>query len=109
MALPLGADKAVTAVRDNIPAILWLTIALLALWTLRHGRLPTPGEAATGGAAVAVVGLAGSVVPRLAVWVLLALLVAAAIGGAPAISSFIQGFSRSGVTLSLNPGGSTGG
>jgi hypothetical protein len=94
---------------DNVPAILWLSLALIALWAVKNGRLPNPASMATLAAAVGAIVLVGSVVPRLAVWALLALLVAASVGAAPQIAALIAQVQAKGVSISLNPGAQTNG
>ncbi|MHB8420650.1 MAG: hypothetical protein ACYDCL_21470 [Myxococcales bacterium] len=91
---------------DRLPAILWLTLAILALWTFRHGRLPSGPEAALASVAIAGIVLAGSVAPRVVFWLLFAIVIAAVIGGAPAIAKFLTTFK--GVTLA-GPGSTTSG
>jgi hypothetical protein len=111
MAHILGSQHAVTAVRKgdvsgsgNVPAILWLALLLIGVWSVRNGRLPDPRSMGMVVAAVGAIVLVGSVVPRVAVWALFALLFASVIGGAPTIAAFVNSLARNGVTLSLNPG-----
>ena len=89
---------------DNIPAILLISLGLIALWAVRNGRLPSPQSIAMLAATVGFIVLVGSVVPRLAVWTLLALLVASAIGAAGPLSAIIAQAQASGITVALNPG-----
>ncbi len=75
---------------DRTPAILWLTVALIALWSLRNGTLPNVSQALTAAVAIGALVLLGSVVPRFVVWVLLALVVAAALGTSPQLIAFLD-------------------
>lgn len=108
---PRGAVRFVQSpgrASDRTPAILWLTIALLALWTLRNRAIPDAGQALTAAIAIGAVVLLGSVAPRLVVWILLALVVAATLGATPSLIAYLEQFRTRGATLSW-PGGGRGG
>lgn len=85
---------------DRIPAILWLSLGLLALWTVRNRQLPDGRQALTGAVAVGAIVLAGTVAPRVVVWLLLALLVAAAVGAAPQLGAIAAQLQSQGVSIS---------
>jgi hypothetical protein len=86
---------------DRTPAILWLTVALIVLWSLRNGRLPQAGEALIAALGVGLLVLAGSVAPRLVFWLLLALVVAASLGASPQLIAFLEQLrAKGGATLS---------
>ncbi len=85
---------------DRTPAILWLTIALLALWSLRNGSLPNAAQALTAAIGIGILVLAGSVLPRFIFWVLFALVVAAALGASPQLIALLDDLRRRGATLS---------
>lgn len=84
---------------DRTPAILWLTIALLVIWSLRNGVLPNAAQTLTAAVAIGALVLLGSVAPRLVFWLLLALVVAAALGASPQIIAFLDQIRTRGATL----------
>lgn len=85
---------------DRTPAILWLTLALLALWSLRNGALPNAGQALTAAIGIGILVLLGSVLPRFVFWVLFALVVAAALGASPQLIALLEQIRQRGATLS---------
>ncbi len=76
---------------DRIPAILWISAAILALLAIRQGHWPSANQVGVMLAGVAVVVLAGSFAPRVVTWFLLAVLIAAALGAAPQIAALAAG------------------
>ena len=77
---------------DEIPALLWLWVGVVALARLRSGEGFAPSsfsasEIAVYGGAAGVIVVLGRFLPRAALLILVALLVAGALGAAPVVAS----------------------
>ncbi len=97
---------------DEIPAMLWLWVAVVALARLRRGEGFAPSSfsasevAVYGGAAGAII-VAGRFLPRAVLLVLVALLVAGVLGAAPVVADALSS-AQSRVAAALPSGGSGG-
>lgn len=81
---------------DEIPAMLWLWLAIIALIQIRRGVTWPPqvntAEFITYAMVAGAIVLAGRFAPRAVLLVLVALLVAGVLGAAPAVAGFLEGF-----------------
>jgi hypothetical protein len=75
---------------NEMPALLFLWLALVVLVSLRAGRTPTAGEAATMGLFAGVIIVAGIWAPHLVTLLLVALLVAGILGFAGPVTGILQ-------------------
>lgn len=80
---------------DEIPAMLWLWVAVVALARVRSGEGFSPSsfsasEVAVYGGAAGVIVVLGRLLPRAALLVLVALLVAGVLGAAPAVAGVLS-------------------
>jgi hypothetical protein len=98
---------------DEVPAMLWLWVSIVALARLRSGEGFSPAsfsasEVAVYGGAAGVIVVLGRFLPRAALLVLVALLVAGVLGAAPVVADAIAA-AQSRVSDALQPLGGSGG
>jgi len=81
---------------DEIPAMLWLWLAIIALIQVRRGVTWPPqvntAEFITYAMVAGAIVIAGRFAPRVVLLVLVGLLVAGVLGAAPAVATFLEGF-----------------
>jgi hypothetical protein len=97
---------------DEIPAMLWLWVAIVALARLRSGEGFAPSsfsasEVTVYGGAAGVIVVLGRFLPRAALLVLVALLVAGVLGAAPVVADALAS-AQSKIASALPSGGSGG-
>ncbi|MGH2512949.1 MAG: hypothetical protein ACRDGQ_09700 [Candidatus Limnocylindrales bacterium] len=93
---------------NEIPGLLFLFLALVALVSFRNGRLPTATETATLGLFAGLIVFAGMYAPHLVTLFLVALLIAGVLGFAGPVSGVLASVNTTlqglGVPLSGGPG-----
>lgn len=75
---------------DQVPALIWLWLAIVGLVMLREHRLLQVGEYVTLAIAGGIIVGIGNFAPHLVTLFLLALLVAGIFGAAPQVSAFLD-------------------
>jgi hypothetical protein len=96
---------------DEIPAMLWLWFAIIALIQVRRGVLSTrqlqvdTPEVITYALVAGAIVLAGRFMPRIVVLVLVGILVAGVLDAAPKVSTFLAGFQSRIAALGLPASG----
>jgi ABC-type enterobactin transport system permease subunit len=75
---------------NEIPALLWLYVALIGLLFLRNGGVPSePSQYVTIGLGAGAVVILGSMVPTALMLVLVALLIGGVLGIVPAVTGIL--------------------